>query len=354
MSYTVIESTGRGREWLQARTAFVTASEAPIIANLSPYMTQRELWQVKTSGIVTDDDIDLFFFAHELEAPIARRAAAKWPEEFGRMVDSPGLIRWDENPHIAATPDYLVEHGDAGAVTFQIKTVGPYMRHKWGDALEQTDVPDDYRIQVIIENAVLGKPYGFVEPLFGLNDLVKPIRIDTDLEFLEWYVNLSAEWYQRHIVEGVEPAVMLGDDLIEFWPGNAGEVARATADIARMAREGKRYRDIERKDAEDADETRKFRISEFMGNATELFEVDEDGNDGEMLVTWRPKKSPAVFDLASLRADHPDLVDAYTREGKPQRTMLFKPTRQSKVELAEHKVARETAAHRAQLDALGD
>lgn len=340
MSYTIIENTGTGLGWLKGRKQFLGASEGAIIAGLSPFANPHELWRDKTSQLVSDDEIDLFFFAKALEEPIARRAAQKWPDEFGGMIESPGLLRWDDHPHIGATPDYLVQTDDAGAVSFQIKTVGPYMAHKWGNRETQADVPDEYRIQVIIENAVLGKPYGFIEPLFGLNDLAKPIRIDTDVEFLEWYIELSAAWWQRHIVEGFEPDPMLGDDLVEFWPGNAGEHAIASREIARMAREGKRYRDIERKAAEDSDELRKFAIASAMGDATELFDPDTD----ELLVTWRPKKSPDVFDLAQLRADHPDLVASYTNPGKPQRSMLFKPTTQSKKELAAHKTAVQTAA----------
>ena len=339
MSYTIIEKTGSGLAWLGHRNGFIGASEAGVVVGMSPYETEYELWKRKTSGIITEQDLDLFYFAHELEAPIARRTLQKWPDEFGKIVDSPGLIQWDEHPHLGATPDFLIEH-QGRVVTDQIKTVGPHARASWGDALTERDVPDHYRIQVIQESAILGEPYGFITPLFGLTDLAKPIRIETDEDFLAWYIERSAAWWQRHMIGGVAPELTIGDDLVEFWPGNQGEKKIGTYDVLKDVREGKRYRDITRKDAEAEDEARKFRISAFLGDATELIDP-EKGENGELVLTWRPKKSPAVFDLAALRADHPDLVEAYTRPGKPQRSMLFKATHESKLELIDHKATQQ-------------
>jgi putative phage-type endonuclease len=330
MSYTVIESTGQGLNWLRGRKNMLTASEGAVVVNLSPWQTPYDLWRDKMSEEISERDIDLFYFAHALEKPIADRVEQKWPDEFGmRTMPSPGLIQWDEHPHIGATPDFLTLTDDEGPVPLQVKTVSDYAREKWGDFKSQFDVPDQYRIQVIIENAVLGKPYGYLLPLVGNHTLHKPIRIDTDREFLDWYVKESGEWFQRHIVEQTPPPVTVGDDLVEMWPGNPGQQATATPEIVAAHRARKIYM-LERTIRETADEHLKVDIATHMGDATELF----DPKTGELIVTWRPKKSPAVFDLPRLRADHPDLVDEYSTPGKPQRSMLFKDTKRTKADKA--------------------
>lgn len=316
MSYTIIEKTGAGHEWLDQRRRFIGASEAPVVCGLSPYMTEHDLWATKVGGRVTDDDIDLFYFAHRLEAPIAERAAQKWPDEFGSLTESPGLIVWDQHPALACTPDYVLGDG----VPFQIKTVGPYARAAWGRAETQTDVPDGYRIQVIQEAAILGKDHGYIEPLFGLADLARPIRIDVDEEFLAWYIERAEAWHDRHIVQGTEPDFTVGDDLVQRWPGNKGQEIQATPEIAAAARAAAEWRAGPRKAMEDEDARRKHELQTFMQDATELV----DPETGDVLATWRPRASAPVIDLAGLRRAHPGIVAEFTRPGKPSRALLFK------------------------------
>jgi putative phage-type endonuclease len=328
MTYTILEPSGRGDNWLRERQPLITASDAPTIVNLSPWKTPHQLWLEKMSPTITDDDRDLFYFAHELEGPIARRMEQKWPERFARrMFPSPGLVVWDDAPFLGATPDAMVEDPDHGDVPVQIKTVNSFARKAWGDMAVASDVPDHYRIQVIQEAVVTGAPGGWLAPLEGLHKLHAPIWIPVDWEFWEWYFEQAEAWHNAHMVQRHEPEITFGDEaFIERWPGNRGEEKLATAELVRLARAAKLWRDGERKRAEELDEHTKRQIAEYLLDATELIDPATE----ETLVTYRPKASPDYFDVKAFRAAHPGIAAEFTRPGKPQRSMLFKDTEESR------------------------
>lgn len=325
MTFTVLNAFGVGTDWLIERKSMITASDAPTIVNLNPYSTPYQLHLDKMQLELSDNDIDLFYFAHALEEPIAKRAEQKWPEEFGegRMSKSPGLIRWDEHPHLGATPDSIVD----GNKPFQIKTVSPYMAKHWGEVETEHDVPDGYRIQVMLESVILGSDYGYLAPLFGLNNLAHPIRINVDEDFIDWFIPVSQEWHQRHVVERVAPELEIGDDVAEAFPGIRGAEITASDELVHIHRARKLYM-LERKAAEDLDDDWKLQIARHMKDATELLHPET----GETLVTFRPKKSPDRFKMAEFREAYPDIYKEFTEPGKPQRSMLFKDTTTTKAD----------------------
>ena len=70
----------------------------------------------------------------------------------------------------------------------------------------------------------------------------------------------------------------------------------------------------------DQREALKLDVQNGMGNATEALDAD-----GRLVATWRPYAKPRQdFDLAQLKADHPDLAAAYTHDGKTPRPFLSK------------------------------
>lgn len=317
--------------WLRRRRTGLGASEGPSILGLSPWSSPRDIAIAKRSDVITDEQTEAMEFGHLME-PVAlelfRRRHGN-PDStrhayIGDVQPAPGLLRSRQHPHLLASLDALIIEPDGQAVSGQVKNVNGWKRKDW--AASDGGVPDFVRVQVIQENIVLGTDHGWVLPIFGGNHMPEPIRVDTDPEFLSWYVEFSAEWFARYGVDGTElPEPTLLDDLSDIWTGVMGESVDLTPELLEKLT---RYKSLKAlvKDAEVELDELALAIKTFMGDATEAW--DRTVEPARLAATWRPHANPKrTFSLKALLADHPeltDLTDAYTVDGATPRPFLAK------------------------------
>lgn len=136
------------QEWLQARLAGIGASEASAIIGCNPYMSNVDLWKIKT-GRKKAADISSnahVAYGHAAEGPIRELFALDYPEyevTYGGAFD---MVRHPEHPWLFATLDgRLVERATGRKGVYEGKTteiLRSIAKEKWRDG-----IPQNYYVQ---------------------------------------------------------------------------------------------------------------------------------------------------------------------------------------------------------------
>lgn len=126
-------------EWLEHRSRFYGASDAPAMLGISPYKTRSALLQERATGItpeVTPQQQRIFDRGHQLEAlarPIAEEIVG---EDLFPVVGTEGKL--------AASFDGITMLGDT---VFEHKTMNQSLRYDW-DSANGWHLPEHYRAQM--------------------------------------------------------------------------------------------------------------------------------------------------------------------------------------------------------------
>lgn len=272
-------------EWLDLRRTGLGGSDAAAVLGISKWTSSYGLWLDKTGQAPGDDNSTLAQRRGTfLEPFILAEAAAQDPD---LQIDrAPYMLRHPSHGCIFANIDGAAVHnrrlGRGGA---EAKNVHPYMVKDWADG-----PPPYYEVQVFHYMAVLGWSWWVVVADCGGDDL-RVHYIERDEDTIEALVAAEADWWQRHIVEGVEPtadgskATTEALALIEARTGTAlvldPDEQPEVEDLFRQLAHDKAVAE----DVEASTSEAKNRLRQLMGEATELVDVD-----GNKLATWRPQK----------------------------------------------------------------
>jgi len=311
--------------WLLKRQTGLGASDGPAVLGLSPWQTPRDVYLDKRAESITDEQTEAMEFGHLME-PIAvelfrRRhgdSESTKHKYLGDIEPSPGLLRSTDHPILLASLDSVIVEPSGQRVPGQIKNVTVYKRGAWSDS--EGGVPDYVRVQVVQECIVMGADHGWVLPIFGGNHMPEPIRVDVPDDYAEWWPTYSAEWWERHIVGGVEPVPTLGDDLADVFTAQIGLAVDLDDDTLEHVRRLVELKAAIKKLEDEKDEVALL-VKTYLGDATEGFDRTDPKNP-RLAVTWRQNResAPVVrLNEELLLSDHPelaDLLDAY-RESLP-------------------------------------
>lgn len=137
-------------EWLKARLQGIGASEASAIIGCNPYMSNVDLWRLKT-GRKQAQDISSnahVQYGHDAEGPLRELFALDYPQfevSYGGAYD---MVHNPEHPYIFATLDgRLKEKATGRPGVYEGKTteiLRSMQKEKWKDR-----IPDNYYVQVI-------------------------------------------------------------------------------------------------------------------------------------------------------------------------------------------------------------
>lgn len=138
-------------EWLKARLNGIGASEASAIVGCNPYMSNTDLWKIKTRRKKAADISSNAHVAygHAAEGPIrdlfALDYADRYEVSYGGAFD---MVHNQEYPWMFSTLDgRLVEKDTGRRGVLEIKTseiLRSIAREKWKDG-----VPDNYYVQIL-------------------------------------------------------------------------------------------------------------------------------------------------------------------------------------------------------------
>ena len=145
-------------EWLQHRDR-IGGSECSAIIGMNPYMTNIELWQIKTGRIQPEDISDKPYvrYGHQAEPLLRELFKLDFPEY--RVEYYPNnMILNDGMPWAHASLDGELVDQDGRRGILEIKTTNilqSMQREKWNDG-----IPDNYYCQILHYLMVTG--YSFV------------------------------------------------------------------------------------------------------------------------------------------------------------------------------------------------
>lgn len=252
------------REQLRMRRTLIGASDAAVIAGVSPYSrTVHDLWLSKSPDPEPEDvpqlagdaeQTEAQLLGHELE-PVALGLLARH-----RRLQLTACQETRRHPRlsfIGATPDALVgPTPSAPDALAEAKAPGMhYMRH-WGPSGDPDGVPDYVVVQNAMQAVVWDVPLVHVVALLGNEPRFFVYERNTRLE--NGLLDLLSDWWEQYVVARVPPPIDASAGaarmLQALYPHNRpGALIRADADTEELARQ---YFEAER--AEDEAKTRRL------------------------------------------------------------------------------------------------
>lgn len=184
-------------QWLEHRRKGLGGSDISVILGFNNWRSPYELWADKMGMLPIDDTGNEFTHWGNIMEPIL---AHEFQDQTGKKVyrqnktfiDSEyDFLRADIDRDVVGEPGFL-----------EIKTANEFKSGDWTD----DEIPPAYLIQVQHYMMVLDRPYCYFATLIGGHHFeIKRVNRDDDL--IATIRQESVAWWQKHIIEGVEPEI---------------------------------------------------------------------------------------------------------------------------------------------------
>ncbi|PXA77904.1 YqaJ viral recombinase family protein [Auritidibacter sp. NML100628] len=316
----VLPVTAPEELWLEARTHGIGGSEIPTITRAHSYQTPYELWLEKTATKTPEPTTNnLFWFGHKVEPILAER----FTSETGIQTRNTGMWRNKNHPWMLANPDRYTS--DCGVL--EIKTTTRYTDN--GKTYLAGQVPEAHRQQLTWYMMVTGRHTGHIIALVDREPVILDVAYDHD--YAEQLVQAGQKFWEHveaRIPPPLDPDTITGTEALQRWPeADAGSHVEAadsfeTEMILTWLAEAKQ----EKATAESAIREYESKLKAQIGDH-EYLTVN-----GDPVARWQSVKPRASFDkdralsdlaeyagVDSTDDEYQDLVDRYTKTGKPSR-----------------------------------
>lgn len=202
-------------EWLKKRQSFIGGSDASSIIGVNPYMTNQELWEIKTGRRKQADISDKPYVKYGIDAePIIRKLFQLNHPEYKVSYVNHNIWLNDKYPFAHASLDgWIVEKETKQKGILEIKTtniVQSMQKEKWGTSKEPS-LPSNYYCQCLWY--LLVTEFDFVKLMALLrydNDYsaireytIKRDEVENDIEYLKNAAIKFAEQVQNDIRPGL-------------------------------------------------------------------------------------------------------------------------------------------------------
>jgi len=280
---TVISPEERKALWLQDRLTAITGTDVASILGLSKFSSPTKVWQDKLGISAPFVDSEPMKWGRRLERPILDA----YFEELGEVLefaDPYTLHRVPGFPLLGASLDARRKHNDRRPVDAKcLRARGSEYGEPGTDAF-----PIYYQTQLAVQMMATGTEVADLAVLFSGQEFAV-YTLHRDLEVEGIIKEKVASWWQRHIVEGVEPDPDGSDSCTEYLRGKfarAGErTVEATVDVLDWVR---------RHQAADAAEKAAKAEKAEAGNLIRAYLGDASAIPG--VLTYRNNKDSAVID----------------------------------------------------------
>ncbi|WP_288841908.1 YqaJ viral recombinase family protein [uncultured Deefgea sp.] len=302
-------------EWLRIRGAGIGSSDAAAAIGLSQYKSPLTLWLEKTHRKQPDDlsEKQAVFWGTVLE-PVLATVYAKQTGLKVRKVNA--VLQDPDHPFMLANLDREVVGHPDGLGVLEIKTASYFSAPQWEDG-----IPVAYQCQVLHQLSVTGHAWADIAVLIGGQDF-RIYRIQRDDDKIADLVHLETQFW-RHITTDIQPDPDGSDDastaLQWLFPRDDGQ----TIDLSESAEFNALFSNLlelrERKEEVEAKEALiRQRLQNALGTATAA--VFAAGR-----VTWKKTKDRLATDLDKLTAEHPEVVQQYSKAITGTRRFLIQP-----------------------------
>lgn len=307
-------------DWLKRRQSGLGGSDVAAILGLSPYRGPVDVWLDKTGEPREQDAVRLRYgaFLEDFVDAEYQRATGRRTQRYS------ALLRHPEHPIAIGNVDRLVVPPDAKVAAhrghirtdrlLEIKTASIRVADQWGEP--GTDkVPEHYAVQVAWYQALTGCELADVAVLIG-NDDFRVYTLQRDRELETMLLRKAAEWWLRHVVDGVMPEPSNEREVGLLFPRSADREVEATADVVldlAALRDVRARIDVLEAEAEEI----ATRVKRHMGEADVLTA------GGAKLATWRSAKSSMRLDTDALKQAEPDTYNRFLVEREGSRRFLL-------------------------------
>lgn len=295
-------------DWLQARTRGVGGSDVAAIVGLSPFGTAATVWLHKTGRHPGVDVTPQMMWGSRLEGAILAAYLEDTPTD---NVVTGSLFHHPDRVHHLGTPDAVLP--SAGGIV-EVKTAGHYATDEW-----DTGVPVHYQIQCQWYLHVVGGDWADVAVLIAGSDY-RTFRLGRDDTAIGRLVERVDQFWEEHVVADIPPAVTASSDQLRFIPATPGKTIDLPATALDIVAD---YRTASA--AVKAAEAAKALAADQLRGL--LIDAEEGLVDGHTVVTWKPSKPSAKFDVDRFAVDHPHLYAQYQTVRPGSRRLLPKGPR---------------------------
>lgn len=314
------------RVWRAMRRTGLGGSDASTLLGMNGHRASIQLWEDKTGAIpLLDVPPSESAEMGQLQEPIVRDRFAR---VHGVQVRLAGMLRSSRWPWMFANPDGWVDDGSGTLIGYEGKTADKDLGPEWGTDRSPL-IPDHAELQSHWCMAVTGARGWWVACLIGGNRNVYR-WVDRDEQLIADLVGISGQWWQAHVVDGVEPepdgsrawTAYLKAKFPTAAPGSVVEVSAREAAALRSERADALRAE---RHARTGHEGLKNRVRRLMGDAERLV------GGGRQLATYKhtsqfrhkafAEAEPDLYrqylttvettDVERLKHDHPDIYDAY-------------------------------------------
>lgn len=296
-AFTRVNVVSDTPEWEDERRNSIGASEVPAIMGLSPYATALDIYKAKR-GVDKYFDPQLAFYGHESEAIIH-----KWVEKFSGLdveLHQGFMARSADRPHMHASFDRV---SNDPFLTWQFKTSSAYAGHSWDEG-----IPTAVRVQVNAEMYVAGTTRSAVVVWIGGREM-RVLWEPRDDRFINEHMLPAVDDFWDRVQAGEPPEPSTMGELAEVWPSEAKEAEVPEFAIEALEKRAFLLASVKEM-TEEADQI-KLAVGQWMQQEG----VDTLTRDGRKFVTYKKQKGRESLDTKALRADHPELVTEYTKQG---------------------------------------
>lgn len=198
---TMLELGSRD-EWLQARGKRIGGSEASAVVGLNPYMSNTDLWSIKTGRREADDISDKPYvrYGHDAEPLLRDLFKLDFPDYKVGYVDN-NLFLNSRYPWAHASLDGWLQDPEGRTGILEIKTteiLQSMQKEKWKDR-----IPDNYYLQVLHYMMVMEADFACLKA---------QLKYDYDGDI---YLQIRHYWIERQDVEN--DIRILSEKEEEFW-----------------------------------------------------------------------------------------------------------------------------------------
>jgi predicted phage-related endonuclease len=294
------------KEWLLARwkdeqgRCVFGASDIPALMGASPYKTRGELFADKVNEPVEQEETAVFRRGNLLEKPLLEEAS----RILGINIFTPEVIYRDGRLSISLDG---VDHEENPTVVVEAKTSTRYSIYT------AEDLPVEWCWQGYAQMAVLQVPVWFV--VLDRDQRISVVQLPENPEAVESIrleTSVFGGWVDGDPMDE-DINNFSANDIARIWKAEptSVELPASAVDWALQLEEARAMA----KQAADLESKAKDALAQMLlGN--EIGTVD-----GVQLVSWKQQAGKASLDTKQLRADHPELVGQYEKQGAPFRVM---------------------------------
>lgn len=281
--------------WLAVRGQDVTASVIAALFSQHPYVTEYELWALKTGRLRRSNDDSPAMERGRMLEPVAvellRQRFPKWKMEHNAATN---IYYRDPDARIGATPDVIVTKSPRGRGVIQIKSVEASAYRRGWIVDGEPEPPLWIAMQATLEAYLTGAQWAAVAPLVVSYGLDMPfIEIPLVPGVIDAMKARTREFW-RMVAEGREPQIDYARDAATIEKMFAQADDESEVDLTGDERIVDLIRD--RKEAADAERAARVQI-----NAIDAEIKHAIGNaavahlPGGRRITWRRQRRAGTF-----------------------------------------------------------